>query len=30
MIGIGIRELTSVDGNNTDLKSQNTVTEWTA
>ena len=30
MIGIGIKGLTSVEGNNTDLKSENTVTEWTA
>ena len=30
MIGTGINGLTSVEGNNTDLKSQNTVTEWTA
>ena len=28
MIGIGIKGLTSVKGENTDLKSQNTVTEW--
>ena len=29
MIGIGTKGLTSVKGNNTDLKSQSTVTEWT-
>ena len=30
MIGTGIKELTSGEGINTDLKSQNTVTKWTA
>ena len=29
MIGVGINGLTSVEGDNRDLKSQNTVTEWT-
>ena len=29
IIGIRINGLTSVKGSNTDLKSQNTVTEWT-